>query len=290
MPPATLIEELFGPVDYRRGQGRPLVNLRKAINTLLRGDLPSRPEIPIAPSHDSNDIGGRGTFFDTAQGLITTWTSNRTGPLQIFAARLRLDMPHARFNPVQQITESPLELAANPHATLLETGETLLVYEGTGGADNILMRRGTLATLPGAQVTQAVATAVIGRSPFAVAVGDQVLILWHQDPGSIWMFRRYDIKIDSFLTGATSLSTTPAPPTPLHAARDSTNTGWVAFSTSFTTGSEIIVVPVAPGAPPGPEQALSSSPGAVDTEPFVVVDHSDNAWVFRLVVIQTSQP
>jgi hypothetical protein len=52
VPPATLIEDLFGPVDYRdyrRGQGRPLVNLREAINALLRGELPGSPEVPIGP-------------------------------------------------------------------------------------------------------------------------------------------------------------------------------------------------------------------------------------------------
>jgi hypothetical protein len=60
--PATLIEDLFGPVDYRRGQGRPLVNLREAINALLRGKLPGSPETTIAPSPTSNGIVGRGPF------------------------------------------------------------------------------------------------------------------------------------------------------------------------------------------------------------------------------------
>ena len=62
MPPATLIEDLFGPVDYRRGQGRPLVNLREAINALLRGELPGSPETPIAPCTAGSISSDAGRF------------------------------------------------------------------------------------------------------------------------------------------------------------------------------------------------------------------------------------
>lgn len=46
IPPATLIEDTLGiaPTDYRKGKGRPKIDLREAINVLLRGELPGTPE------------------------------------------------------------------------------------------------------------------------------------------------------------------------------------------------------------------------------------------------------
>ena len=279
MPPATLIEDLFGLVDYRRGQGRPLVNLREAINALLRGDLPGSPEAPIAPSQGAAAFFGRGTFFDATNGLITTWSSVQTGTPQIVAARLSLAKPAAGFGPIRQITGSG---GVDSHATLLDTGEMLIVYQTGSTNSNILMKRGTFETLtPGSPEMTVTATAAPERSPFAVTVGGQVLILWHEGTNNTWQFRRYDVATNSFPTPAVSLSTVVAFTGNLHAARDSTNTVWVAFSSAGVAAgsSNITVIPVPPGQPPGQPQVLSQ-PNGVNRDPFVMVDNDDNVWVF----------
>ena len=132
------------PVDYRRGQGRPLVNLREAINTLLRGELPGSPEAPIGPEAGSISFG-RGTFFDAAHGLITTW---EFGPIW---CRRRSSLPGwilARPEAGFRTSSRSLDRAARyHHATLLDTGEVLIVYETVDAASNIVMKRGMFDTL-----------------------------------------------------------------------------------------------------------------------------------------------
>ena len=109
MPPATLIEDLFGPVDYRRGQGRPLVNLREAINALLRGELPGSPEAPIQPRSRLDLLRTRDVFrcrkwIDHDLAFGPNWGA------QIFAARLELAMPRGRISrrSGRSLTERPL--------------------------------------------------------------------------------------------------------------------------------------------------------------------------------------
>jgi hypothetical protein len=288
-PPATLIEDLFGPVDYRRGQGRPRVNLWEAINALLRGELPSSPETSITPplTPDSFQYIAHGTFFDAANGLITTWTASQSQPVlteQIFAARLSLDRPEAGFDTIQPITGPG---RGGSHATLLDTGEVLIVYT-TG--QNIVMKRGMLAALNPESEEKAVTStpAQSRQAPFAVSAGGQVLIFFLQTvqtQGSPAVHTlksiRYDVTSDSF-GQAEDLSDFEFLPTVvdrLHATRDSTNTVWVAFDRTQQLGG-IRVIPVPPVGSPGSPQDLSSSRISGDNHPFVMVDNSDNIYVF----------
>jgi hypothetical protein len=279
MPPATLIEDLFGPVDYRRGLGRPLVNLREAINSLLRGELPGGPEASIGP--EGFIALGRGTFFDAANGLITTWRrSGQFGAPQLFAARLSLATPEAGFRNIQQITGT---IGNFHHATLLGTGEVLIVYDTAAAVPDVVMKRGMLETLsPDSPVTTVTDTAAGERFPFAVAVGGEVLVFWHEDAGKTWQFKRYNVANGSFGTAlplAGGLVTPSAGER--HAAVDSTNTAWVAFSTyaAGQHGSQIQVVAVPPGGLPGQPQTLAA-PHDHNRNPFVMVDSRDNVWVF----------
>jgi Family of unknown function (DUF6519) len=283
MPPATLIEDLFGPVDYRRGQGRPLVNLREAINALLRGELPGSPEAPIGPEASGFVALGRGTFFDAANGLITTWRrSGQFGPTQIFAARLSLAMPEAGFSAAQQVTG---RIGGSHHATLLDTGEVLIVYEteGTEGeAPNIVMKRGMLETLtPTSPVITVTDTAASERFPFAVAVGGQVLIFWHENAGNTWQFKRYNVANGSFSEALPLADIATTGTNEGHAAVDSTNTVWVAFTAHSVplNGSPIKVIAVPPDERPGEPQTLVLSDHR-NGSPFVIVDNKDNVWVF----------
>jgi len=282
MPPATLLEDLLGPVDYldyRRGQGRPLVNLRAAINTLLRGELPGSPETPIGP--DAGAISfGRGTFCDAKHGLITTWGSGELVPSQLFAARLDLARPEAGFRTIKEIT-GPTN---NHHATLLDTGEVLLVYETGGPAPNIMMKRGTFDTLADAPVITVTDTAAGERFPFAVAAGGQVLILWHEDAGNTLQGKWYDPhNADNPFSEAHSLAEQVPQGGDLHAAVGPRNTVWVAFSDAAGPFAEsktrAIALPF--GGPPDQSQLqLLQSPHGHPKHPFVMMDTSEHVWVF----------
>jgi Family of unknown function (DUF6519) len=285
MPPATLIEDLFGPVDYRRGQGRPLVNLREAINALLRGELPGSPEVPIVPRGFISLA--HGTFFDATNGLITTWvrSAGQFGPWQIFAARLSLATPEAGFGNIQQITD---ENGAFHHATLLDTGEVLIVYETAGEtAPNIVMKQDMLETLtPTSPVITVTDTAASERYPFAVAVGGEVLIFWHEDAGNTWQFKRYNVANGTFSAALPLAGTATTGTGARHAAVDSTNTVWVAFTKLSIPldGSpiQVIAVPPGPDERPGEPKTLDL-PGHRNSSPFVMVDNKDNVWVFWYV-------
>ena len=285
MPPATLIEDLFGPVDYRRGQGRPIVNLREAINALLRGELPGSPEAPIGPEGHINL--GRATFFDAAHGLITIWRSGQQRPSQIFAARLDLAKPEAGFRTIKQI---PGPTSRHHHATLLDTGEVLLVYETLDTATpNIVMKRGSFDTLSDAPVIIVTDTAAGERYPFAVAVGKQVLILWHEDTDNTLQYKWYDPHNENNPFRQARKLSDSVNPTEFqrhgaHAAVDSTNSVWVAFQNRLPGGEppgneiRVIDVPPDPDELPGQPQPLST--GDSNVNPFVIVDNRDNVWVF----------
>jgi hypothetical protein len=77
--PSTLIDDVLGTTadKYRRGEDRPALSLRTAINALLRGELPSSPDRVIAPDPAVDSIG-RAFQLDGAGGLVavcrsTTW-------------------------------------------------------------------------------------------------------------------------------------------------------------------------------------------------------------------------
>ena len=136
-------------------------------------------------------------------------------------------------------------------------------------------------TLPGVPEKEVTATAARERNPFAITVGGQVLFsgtkTWAIPGSSFAMTSR-----PTPSSQATTLSTTSGFATRLHAARDSTDTVWAAFR---TTGLSDVMWYRPPRRAARPEERLGSegpppSPEAVDEQPFVVVDHSDNVWVF----------
>jgi hypothetical protein len=262
------------------GQGRPPLSLREVLNTLLRGELPGSPEAPSGPEENILSMR-RGTFFDAANGLIRTWgRSNLIGLWQIFAARLSLVMPEAGFSPVQQITGPS---GSFHHAILLDTGEALIIYETElTGEPNIVMKRGLLDTLnPNSPAITVTGTAAMERFPFAVAVGGQVLIFWHENSGNTWQFKRYDVANGSFSESHRLADIATTAEGELHAAVDSTNTVWVAFTTHSANqhGSQIQVIAVPPGGLPGQPQSLTA-PTDHNRDPFIMVDNRDNVWVF----------
>lgn len=285
MPPATLIPDVLGidPEEYRRGQGRPAISLRQAINALIRGETLGTPETRIAPTPASDDMIGRGTFFDAANGLVTTWYSNRSNfTFQIFASRLSLADPDAGFaEPPQRITDGVAHTL--PHAVPLDTGEVLVVYQTLTESEkeDIYLKRVSLADPINSLAEIPVADAPAReRAPFAVPVNGQVVIFWHEDPSNTWQFKRFDLATNSFPGNRETLSTVTADPPvnqcSLHAAKDSSDNVWVAF---LTEENNIYAVQLPPGGPPTLDNEIDTG-GTASSPPFVLVDLHDNVWVF----------
>src|SRR6185503_7566472 len=94
IPPSTLVADLIGGslIDYQRGQNRPVMSLRDAINILLRGELPGLPEMLFPSISGQSDalydgFEPNGFTFDRAGGALAFWTSSGNNVGQVLGAR-----------------------------------------------------------------------------------------------------------------------------------------------------------------------------------------------------------
>jgi hypothetical protein len=194
LPPATLVEDLFGPgvttTAYRQGRGRPVISLRSAINALLKDELPSTPDAPIAPD-PASDIHSQSFLFDPANRVNAVWPSNRVNDvLQVFATRWDSADPDltvpARTTP-QQLTTEPGEHGL-PQAVVLPGGELLVVYE-TERTD-VHFKRASFENLASAAEEPVAASGEMERHPSVVRAGTRVVFFWWQGGQSPrWMVR-----------------------------------------------------------------------------------------------------
>ncbi len=208
LPPAHLLTDTLGvdPREYRRGAGRPVVNLRDAINAVLAGRLPATDAVAVSPGPGS-DAFRRAATLDASGGLLAVWHSPRSGNTnQVLAARLDLDTAAAGFAPAVAVT-SGNTAHQWPHAVVLPGGDVVVAYQ-TGEFDTagtaVQMRRAPLAGLPAAtEVPLASAAGVAVQAPLAVLCGDHVVFFVHQVPADpakpFWSFRRYRHTDNTFL-------------------------------------------------------------------------------------------
>ncbi|HEX8073042.1 MAG TPA: DUF6519 domain-containing protein [Pyrinomonadaceae bacterium] len=281
-PPAHLIEDTLGtaPTGYRQGLGRPVVSLRSAINALLRGTIPMTAEQPIA-AHPGNDQIARATLNDASGGIVTFWTSDRAGGTHVFGARLDPNAASPVFGPATQLTTGVQR--RSPHATLLDTGQLLLVYESQTGATNedIHLRRGPTYTSLAIAAEQPVANdaAIRQRAPFVVNIGTQAIVFWHEETGLAWQFNRYDVGSNSFPNPKTALggaaASVPTTPFELHAVRGPANSVFVAYRTQ-AQDIQTVQIPFG-GAPANLFTHDSTNP---DTAPFLVFDSTNTLCLF----------
>jgi hypothetical protein len=216
LPPATLVEDLFGPdvttTAYRQGRGRPVISLRSAINALLQGELPSTPDAPIAPDPAATDEHSSSFLFDRANRVVVFWFSNRVSAVtQVFATRWDAADPDltvpARTTP-QQITTGP-QLHSIPHAVVLPDGDLLVAYE-TDRKD-IHFKRAPFEGLATAAETPVATTDAIDRQPWVVRAGTRVVFFWYQaTPNSRWM-----VRVREYTEAFTEADATWSPPTEL---------------------------------------------------------------------------
>lgn len=285
MLPSYLINDLFGvsAAQYRRGDGRPLLNLRQAVNALLHGEVPADPETALAPSPTDDDNLGRGLFF-LGPGLIANvFDSNRAGGVaQVFAHQFSPLSPQAAAAP-QQVTTGVAH--QRPHAVLLgSTGQVLVAYETqtTASNEDIHMKRATFAGLNTGLAEIPVATdgGIRQRAPFIVPLTDHAVVIWHENTTSSWQFRRYSLATNNFPNPKATLggnAQMPTTPFDLHAARDHSSNVWVAYRDS-AVNSDIRTLRLPPNA--GPTAEVAHNSGFLDTAPFVLADDDDAVWFF----------
>ncbi len=231
MPPSTLVDDVLGTsaAAYRRGENRPRISLREAINALLSGQLPGGPEVAVAPG-PGPDVLTRASVLDAAGGLVAVWQSPRTASTnQIVASRL----DGAGFGPVVPITSGAARL--EPAAVALPNGELVIAYQ-TGIFDatstDVMMKRGPLSAIPAGEQAIASNATVADQAVRAVLAGDQVVFLTHQSGGvRQWFYRRYRHTDNTFLDnpGPVALSATGLTQRDLHAA-SAGGMVWVAYA------------------------------------------------------------
>ncbi|MFI5910932.1 DUF6519 domain-containing protein [Dactylosporangium sp. NPDC051541] len=234
MPPSTLIEDVMGfgsLAAYRRGENRPAISLRVAINALLAGQLPASQELAVSPAAGLDTLG-RASLIDQAGALVAIWHSprvsatNTNGLNQIIAARLDPAHVDQGFTTVPAITGGNT-VHIEPSAVLLPTGEILVAYQ-TGNVEaagsDVVMKRGTLANLPGAaQQDVATTTGVADQLARVALAGDHAVFFTHQGGTAgpkQWFYKRYRHTDSTFIDALpVQLSTGAAiSPRDLHAA------------------------------------------------------------------------
>ena len=285
LPPSTVVPDALGATaaEYRRGRNRPVVNLREAINALLRNELPSTPDAPVSPGAGL-DLHRRAFLLDNANGLVAIWQSARVTPAQLFAARLDLNNPTAGFGPVQQITTGGTG-HGDPHAALLPNGDLLVAYTnlasgGVGGVD-VLFKRAPFSGLAAATETAlAVATPQIEELPTIVVSGDIAVMFFQHgaiSPGERWMYRRRRISDNTFLDAAPVMLSTTSPTRELHAARALDGIVFVAFQSN---GGQIRTVRLTPQTGAVIEESHEAGTPPIDEHPFLMPSATGDMWLF----------
>jgi hypothetical protein len=278
-PPAHLLSDVLDvsdPAAYRRGEGRPLVSLRSAINSLIKGELPSSKDITVSPAPES-DAMRRACVADTADGLVVIWQSQRAGgnTFQITASRLDRTDPSAGFSAARVVTSGIVH--QEPSVVALPNGELLVAYQTgpfAGTSAEVHMKRGQLHELAAApQLTVAATPTTADTLPQAVVAGDLVVIFTHQSVAARWFYQRYD-HVNKVLVDQSPilLQNNPASQQAMHAAVAG-GLVWVAYG----DGTNLRLLRFNPVT--GNVDTLGSMPAASPT-PFVVPVNATNARVF----------
>jgi hypothetical protein len=287
--PSTLVPDLFNTtvLEYRRGQRRPMISFREAINALIRGEVPATPEVNLTSAialATTNNLTSRGTFL-TPDAIVSVWVADFAGARQVFIGTINRANPGAGFTPasIQQLTTGVRHSA--PHAVPLLGGDVLVAYEERVSLTNleVKLRRGSVVTGTFQPPLDIAVAPGLQQRPFLVPVGttvasEHVVVMWHDAAApnpNRWRYNIYQPSSHTLQNPAPlDLSTTTATSQDLHAAKDAAGNIWIAFQ----AGNDIQVVefPVT--------GALSNSTllatANVDKNPFVLIDSNGDPWVF----------
>jgi hypothetical protein len=211
--PTTLIADTLGMGvnEYRHGQQRPAVNLRSAINGLLRGDLPESPigQVP-APSWASISAYTPGVFLDQSNGIVAIFesTTNNGQTYNAFASRLDLANAGAGFGPPYQLTTAAAgRTYFQSQGAQVPNGDLIVVWTDRPsvllGSSQVRFKRGTLAGL-GAAPEQSIGTAAESNphNPTVVVTGNIATFFFAAyDAGGIehLYYRRFRLDNNSWI-------------------------------------------------------------------------------------------
>jgi hypothetical protein len=243
LPPASLIEDTIGVAadKYRRGEGRPILSLRDAINALLRGEKPATPETPLN-KENSMILLFRSAFIDDQQRVVAFWPGTTSPALaQIYGARLNQNDIAAGFTPGVQMTPSGVQ-HVDPSAVLLpSTGEILLAYTKTSPAGTYYKR----ATFDKLAVTTETLLAPNMFMPQLVVAGKLVIFFVYSSVTGTsgvtttrWKMQRYNYENNTWMETSpvdvplpSALSGTPNynAQREFHTVVDNTGKVWVIF-------------------------------------------------------------
>ncbi|MFI1169982.1 DUF6519 domain-containing protein [Streptomyces melanogenes] len=302
VPPAHLVADTIGlaakpasadPVAYRRGENRPAVSLRDAINSLLTGQVLAGPDISVFPG-GGNDFNRRALVVDSGGGLVAFWYGPRgaNNTNQIIGARLDLARPENGFDGriITTAGAGGSDVRMNPTAVALPGGGVLVAYQtgpsGSSITDVVMRRASSFAGLASALEEPVAATSTIpDLLPHAVVAGDQVVFFTYQQSSTAaqWYFRRYkpNVGAGTFVETAPVKFTSVVTPTQdLHAATGVDGKVWAAF----TDASGVKVARLDPTTADGTVEMLaavdvSGAPGA-SLDPFVLPTGATTALVF----------
>ncbi|WP_034160007.1 hypothetical protein [Sphingomonas sp. ERG5] len=297
-PPATLIEDMLGlaPDSYRRGEGRPAIPLRAAVNALLRGQLPASVDQAIAPD-PANDLATR-AFARVNDTTVMLWESNRVAAIpQIFAASWAIGDPaSAGTNPPIQVTSGAV--AANlPSLTLLPTSPAPALFMTYQRNNNIFFRRAAgVAGLPAAAETPVAQQVDPEAHSVAVRAGQIVTVFWIVNGAGVNDFIRYRRRqynaawdegtatwLDTETTNLSTLQVALPSTTPgvFHATADAAGRVWVAFEAVAASAIGVARLTPASGAIETWTNTTLASPGvSADTQPFVLIDGAQHVQLF----------
>jgi hypothetical protein len=286
LPPATLVKDVLGvdPLDYRRGQGRPAIDLRSAVNALLRGELPTSADVPVAPGPTLEDTSQE-PIFDRSGRAHLFFSSDRTGgQLQVYAVRWDPagDLTSLTTSPPMRITQGP---AARAEVTATALPDDDLVVAYLAEEKGIQFRRASFEALPTAAENpvgsgQAAATE---RTPQVVRSGRRLIFFYtSEQPAPRWLVRVREYtptwsEQDAVWRPANELLPVDAGPgeSLLFAAVDPNGQVWA----TFTVQAKIHVVRFDP-ATAAVEDHSSQFAGTAASSSKIMADGTSWVWVF----------
>jgi hypothetical protein len=285
LPPATLSTDLFGtdPHDYRRGLGRPALPLRDAINSLLRGEIPSTDSTQIAPSPQL-DVASRAYVFDGAGGIVAFWRSNRVTLVdQIFESRI--DMTVQPYVASAATAVSSGASHQQPSAARLPNGDLIVAYASSVGVStDVFFKRGAFAALPGLAETPVANTAALQEDrPLVIVTGTIVLFFYQSRPAGqrVWNVRRYDLGTSSFTAAATAVfGGGVLIGNEGHAALDTAGNAWIASELKAPSPNIVAAQVSSLGVTVYQSAAELTSTTGADTAPFVLPLANSDVRVF----------
>jgi hypothetical protein len=229
--PASLIEDVLGtaPFAYRRGQGRPKISLRDAINAGIAGDIPMSSEHTVMPPA-VRDLSRRAIKPDGLGGIMVYSLITNSGSQDVYANRVDI----ASGAVTQNVVTVGATNSSFPDGVVLPGGESVVAYlaSTSGGSGTLSYKRGLPAALAAAPVQQ-IATGVNDDGSWPLVVrSDKVLTFFWQDQASSRLFGRRLRHTDSAWLDTTPFDVSGAPITTGlgHAISDASGQVWCAYT------------------------------------------------------------